>query len=439
MIRWAKNADQLLKSGPASSLDARQLEPYFETAFSSGRMSARSGSARLAEFLTWVSELEDPGQISEERMRLLTQLCSVYRALSVSNGAGRLVDLIEGLTLIGRGRVTTVGELSDMHLTSIEGALIEAIVAFAQGDHNQEVQLRSEGNSLHVTWPHEAIREAMEFVEVWRDVSMRMRVCAASSYEIKVKFCVDHSDGDGPIERAVRNALVPKPDAFSGALANLLHDLKNQLSAASQAGRLEGSGRTSILENRLTASRHLDRGLVIARRIRETTRAFADPTSVATEVHVFLRRYSADLLIRMPQSISISPPSEGGGARAAIDEHTLSAALENLVKNSVEALGSGGRISLEWYADEESIVIELADDGPGLPDGVVAAFSSGKQVESQKPGGNGLGLLGTEAVLTRIGGSLEYVPSPTGTVWHLQLPRADVPEVRVGEDLDAAQ
>ncbi|TJZ97472.1 ATP-binding protein [Actinacidiphila oryziradicis] len=97
--------------------------------------------------------------------------------------------------------------------------------------------------------------------------------------------------------------------------------------------------------------------------------------------------------------------------------------LDNLVKNAVEAMPSGGSIRLDWAADEYLAAIELADDGPGLPVEVVRALVSGERIRSTKPGGNGLGLLGVQSLLSRVGGNLTAQRS-SGTTWLITLPIA---------------
>src|SRR5215468_6884504 len=63
------------------------------------------------------------------------------------------------------------------------------------------------------------------------------------------------------------------------------------------------------------------------------------------------------------------------------DRYRLETALDSLVENAVRYTEEGGRIELAAYPDKESVVIEVCDDGPGIPDEELAyifeSFRSG--------------------------------------------------------------
>ena len=47
---------------------------------------------------------------------------------------------------------------------------------------------------------------------------------------------------------------------------------------------------------------------------------------------------------------------------------------------------SGGRIKLDWTHDEDVAVVEISDDGPGLPESVRVAFEAGGRVGQHQAG-----------------------------------------------------
>ena len=75
--------------------------------------------------------------------------------------------------------------------------------------------------------------------------------------------------------------------------------------------------------------------------------------------------------------------------RVQADPDQLEQALINLLRNAVEASSmGGGTVVMRWRADGERALIEILDDGPGLPgsDNLFVPFFT------TKPGGSGIGL-----------------------------------------------
>ncbi|MGH7571047.1 MAG: sensor histidine kinase [Gemmatimonadota bacterium] len=104
-------------------------------------------------------------------------------------------------------------------------------------------------------------------------------------------------------------------------------------------------------------------------------------------------------------------------------------ALENLVKNSIDALeGRGGRIALRVASGEEpgTAIVEVSDDGPGVPWALrKRIFETGV---STKPRGWGVGLsLARRIVEDYHGGSLELVSGEgtPGARFRITLPVAE--------------
>lgn len=82
---------------------------------------------------------------------------------------------------------------------------------------------------------------------------------------------------------------------------------------------------------------------------------------------------------------------EGGGDTGPLtgDEDLLERAFENLVRNAREAAGEKGHVWVRSAREGDSVVVAIADDGPGIP----AATRQGlRPFFTTKPGGLGLGL-----------------------------------------------
>lgn len=102
------------------------------------------------------------------------------------------------------------------------------------------------------------------------------------------------------------------------------------------------------------------------------------------------------------------------------DPTQLEQALINLVKNAVDAaLEIGGGVQMRWSEHAEGTLIEIIDEGPGLPDSenlFVPFFTT-------KPGGSGIGLVLARQIVDAHGGSLSLAnrEDGRGTVARLRI------------------
>jgi signal transduction histidine kinase len=129
---------------------------------------------------------------------------------------------------------------------------------------------------------------------------------------------------------------------------------------------------------------------------------------------------------RLPQlasRIALEVSSDGGAAVVHGDALLLEWALEALVRNAMDALqGRGGTIRLSVAGDPDGIVVEVADDGPGVPRAVRnRLFEAGATTKAR---GWGLGLaLARRIVEEGHGGRLTLEPTLVGARFAVRLPR----------------
>ena len=128
------------------------------------------------------------------------------------------------------------------------------------------------------------------------------------------------------------------------------------------------------------------------------------------------------------------PPSRSAAASAILEGHrsAIQETLLNLVLNAADATGGRGRIEVRSFEEDGAHVLEVHDDGPGVPldirEEVFRAFFT------TKADGNGLGLLSVRACAELHGGTAEIGDSPLGgACFRVTLRSAEGPDEPVGE------
>jgi two-component system, OmpR family, sensor kinase len=125
----------------------------------------------------------------------------------------------------------------------------------------------------------------------------------------------------------------------------------------------------------------------------------------------------------------VSPTS----AVVVADRQRLETALDSLVENAVRYTEEGGRIELAAYPDKETVVIEVRDNGSGIPDEELAyIFESFRSGSSQ--GGTGMGLAIVKAIVEAHGGAVSAENLPGGGAsFRLRLPAQGPPPAAATE------
>ncbi len=102
-----------------------------------------------------------------------------------------------------------------------------------------------------------------------------------------------------------------------------------------------------------------------------------------------------------------------------IDAEQLERAVLNLLDN---ALTHANRwVSVHAYATAEHVIVDVADDGPGIPSSIKSELGATAGISPKI--GQGLGLLQVKAMLTANGGSLTF-PFARATLVRMRLPLA---------------
>ena len=112
--------------------------------------------------------------------------------------------------------------------------------------------------------------------------------------------------------------------------------------------------------------------------------------------------------------------------RVSATPELLRQVLRNALENAINYTPSGGQVSLHIFADGRDDVIEVIDDGPGIP---VAerdrVFDSFFRLPGSHGFGSGIGLAIARESATRLGAavSLHGWPDRAGLVFRYRQPR----------------
>jgi signal transduction histidine kinase len=121
-------------------------------------------------------------------------------------------------------------------------------------------------------------------------------------------------------------------------------------------------------------------------------------------------------------------------ARLEGDRARLAQVLDNLVSNGLKFTESGGRVEVRLRAENGTAVLEVEDDGVGIPtdeqEHLFERFFRSSTATMNAIPGTGLGLTITKAIVERHGGRIEIESSENaGTTVRVQLPLARVPSL----------
>jgi PAS domain S-box-containing protein len=222
-----------------------------------------------------------------------------------------------------------------------------------------------------------------------------------------------------------------KMAALGQTISGVAHELNNPLATIlTWAERLAERqsldddvrrGLETILSEAERAARIVRNLLTFARK-RQTTRAMVDVNQVARAT-LALRTYEQRLT-----NISVIDALAAGLPQVFADGHQVQQVLLNLVINAEQAMvsshGRGTLVVRTWHdARQESVVLEINDDGPGIPDDlqpkIFDPFFTTKEVGK----GTGLGLTVAYAIVQEHGGRIRLESQPgKGASFYVELP-----------------
>jgi len=116
---------------------------------------------------------------------------------------------------------------------------------------------------------------------------------------------------------------------------------------------------------------------------------------------------------------------------ATIDHEKIKQALLNVTLNAVQAMESGGTLSVSIHPENDNVVIEISDTGPGIPPQIMKRIFD--PFFTTRQNGTGLGLAITKKIIDLHQGHISIVSSAgNGTCVRIELPAHPAHESSIG-------
>ncbi len=282
------------------------------------------------------------------------------------------------------------------------------------------------------------------------DYLLRLRRADESSIWVEVTAHLDvASNGDAPqIEALLRDVSerrkledqgrdvyhqllqAEKLAALGQTVSGVAHELNNPLAtiltwserlASRSVDSVTKRGIETILGESERAAK-IVRNLLTFSRKRNTTRSMVDLNQVVRET-LALRAYEQRV-----SNITTIDALAAGLPQVFADPHHLKQVLLNLIINAEQAMlstnGRGTLIARTWHdAEGDSVVLEINDDGPGVPDDVQSKIFDPFFTTKAVGKGTGLGLTVAYAIIQDHGGRIRVSSDPgRGASFYVDLP-----------------
>ena len=256
---------------------------------------------------------------------------------------------------------------------------------------------------------------------IWVEVS----ATASSSHDLAIEAIVrdvsdrkkrDDQSRDGRYQMLQAEKMAALGQTISGVAHELNNPLATILSWAERLAERNVDDKTKqgleVILGEAERAARIVRNLLTFARKRQTTRAMVDLNQVVRET-LALRAYEQKVSnIQVVEALSTGLPE------VFVDGHQIKQVLLNLIINAEQAcLGAHGRgtivVRTMHDKDRASAVLEVNDDGPGIPEDrqgkVFDPFFTTKEVGQ----GTGLGLTVAYAIAREHGGRIWLESTPT--------------------------
>jgi signal transduction histidine kinase len=114
--------------------------------------------------------------------------------------------------------------------------------------------------------------------------------------------------------------------------------------------------------------------------------------------------------------------------RVLVPGNELNQVWTNLIDNALGAMGESGTLTIRTYREDEQVTVDIADDGPGIPEEIQPRIFDPFFTTKDVGEGTGLGLdVVRRIVLERCAGWIDFRSRPGETVFSVSVPVDSTP------------
>jgi signal transduction histidine kinase len=213
--------------------------------------------------------------------------------------------------------------------------------------------------------------------------------------------------------------------AISRLTAGVAHEIKNPLNAMAVHLEILKSKAAGLDDKTKVELDVLEREIGRLDRVVKTFLDFTRPIELKMDA-VDLGELAAEVsglvsLEAARRRVVVEAPAGANGVVVRGDRDLLRQALINIVVNGVEAMQNGGALRIRTEGDGGQCLLEVSDDGPGIPPEVREKIFN--LYFTTKPNGSGIGLAIAFRVVQLHNGKIEVVSKTgEGTSFRLVFP-----------------
>jgi PAS domain S-box-containing protein len=210
--------------------------------------------------------------------------------------------------------------------------------------------------------------------------------------------------------------------AIGETAAMVGHDLRNPLQAISAAAYV-------LKKNLPTATTQQAREMLdaIENSVRYSDRIVSDLLEYSQDLRLEFSETTpkslardAFLQVKIPKNITVSD-STSDEPRIQVDVAKIRRLFINLIENAIDAMPTGGELTVSSKVSNDNLEVNFADTGKGIPENVLQKLW--KPLITTKPKGLGLGLAICKRIAEAHGGSMSFASKAAeGTTFTLSLP-----------------